>query len=179
MLVTSDVGEPCSYAELCLTVLPLSTAFDEWTVSGSLSIDARFGFSVAIPCTPPQASPAPHVVWQADGVEIAAGDPLNGSNDDRIQVLPSGHLVIHDLGASDFAVAQYRCSVRNVRTHSTSDSPQTVTLVKGTNCLKCAVSCTVLPTVWLHCTLPMHWSQVCFGPVSRYKIIYSNLSIGS
>ena len=134
MLATSDVGEPCSYAELCLTVLPLSTAFGKWTVSGSLSIDARLGFSVAIPCTPPPANPAPHVVWQADGTDIAAGDPLNGSNDDRIQVLPSGHLVIHNLGASDFAVAQYRCSVRNVRTHSTSDSPQTVTLVEGTNC---------------------------------------------
>ena len=41
MLVMSDVGEPCSYTELCLTVLPLSTAFGKWTVSGSLSIDAR------------------------------------------------------------------------------------------------------------------------------------------
>ena len=125
------MGKPCSYTELCLTVLTLSTAFGEWTVSGTKTIDARLGFSVAIPCTPPSANPAPRVVWQADGVDIAAGDPLNGGNGDRIQVLPSGHLVIHDLGASDFAVAQYRCSVRNVKTHSTSNSPQTVTIVKG------------------------------------------------
>ena len=139
MLVTCDVGGPCSYAELCLTVLTLSTAFGEWTVSGTRTIDARLGFSVAIPCTPPSANPTPRVVWQADGVDIAAADPLNGGHDARIQVLPSGHLVIHELEASDFAVAQYRCSVRNVRTHSTSNSSQTVTLVQGTNCLKCAV----------------------------------------
>ena len=116
-----------------------SAAFGDWNVSGTRTINARSGFSVAIPCTPPSANPAPRVVWQADGVDIAAGDPLNGGDDDRIQVLPSGHLVIHDLGASDFAVAQYRCSVRNVKTHSTSNSPQTVTLVKGKNCLKCVV----------------------------------------
>ena len=133
------MGKPCSYAELCLTVLTLSTAFGEWTVSGTKTIDARSRFSVAIPCTPPSANPAPRVVWQADGVDIAAADPLNGGDGDRIQVLPSGHLVIHELRASDFAVAQYRCSVRNVKTHSTSNSPQTVTLVKGKNCLKCVV----------------------------------------
>ena len=169
MLVTCDVGEPCSYAELCLTVLTLSTAFGEWTVSGTKTIDARLGFSVAIPCTPPSANPAPRVVWQADGVDIAAGDPLNGGDAERerIQVLPSGHLVIHELGASDFAVAQYRCSVRNVRTHSTSDSPQTFTLVEGTNCLNCVqLYLYVYPAVqqMLQCALPMHWSQVCFGP---------------
>ena len=116
-----------------------SAAFGDWTVTGTRTINARSGFSVAIPCTPPSANPAPRVVWQADGVDIPAADPLNGGDAERerIQVLPSGHLVIHELGASDFAVAQYRCSVRNVRTHSTSDSPQTVTLVEGTNCLNC------------------------------------------
>ena len=109
-----------------------SAAFGAWNVSGARTIDARLGFSVAIPCDPPPANPAPVVVWQADGVDIAAGDPLNGGYYYRIQVLPSGHLVIHDLGASDFAVAQYRCSVRNVRTHNISDSPQTFILAQGT-----------------------------------------------
>ena len=144
VLVKCDVGKPCSYAELCLTVLTLSTAFGEWAQSGTESINARSGFSVAISCILPPANPAPVVVWQANDrhdiyTDINAGDPLKGSDDDRIQVLPSGHLVIHNLGASDFAVAQYRCSVRNVRTHSTSNSPQTFTLNEGTNCLKCAV----------------------------------------
>ena len=167
----------------CLTVLPLSTAFGEWAQSGTESINARSGFSVAIPCNPPPANPAPVVVWQANDrddiyTDINARDPLNGGDDDRIQVLPSGHLVIHDLEASDFAVAQYRCSVRNVRTHSTSNSPQTVTLVEGTNCLKCAVSCTVLPTVWLHCTIQctgVRCTSFLIG--CTYKLTYSTLSI--
>ena len=135
VLVTCDVGKFCSYAEL--SDYMTSAAFGDWTVSGTRTINARSGFSVAIPCTPPPANPAPVVVWQADGVAVAAGDPLNGGDDDRIQVLPSGHLVIHELRASDFAVAQYRCSVRNVRTHSTSNSPQAFNLLQGTNCLKC------------------------------------------
>ena len=167
MLVTCDVGELCSYAEVCLTVLTLSTAFGEWAESGTVSINARSGFSVAIPCNPPPANPAPVVVWQADGVDIAAGDPLNGGDDDRIQVLPSGHLVIHNLGASDFAVARYGCSVRNVRTHSTSNSPQTFTLNEGRNCLKCAVL-----YYFAYCMAPlytpMHWSQAYFIPDCMY-----------
>ena len=156
----------------CLTVLPLSTAFGEWAQSGTESINARSGFSVAIPCNPPPANPAPVVVWQTNDrddiyTDIAAADPLNGGDDDRIQVLPSGHLVIHDLGASDFAVAQYRCSVRNVRTHSTSNSPQTFTLNEGTNCLKCAVL-----YYFAYCMAPlytpMHWGQVYFIPDWMY-----------
>ena len=101
-------------------------------MSGTRTINARSGFSVAIPFDPPPANPAPLVAWQANGVDIPAADPLNGSDADRdrIQVLPSGHLVIHDLDTSDFAVAQYRCSMRNVRTHSNLDNPQTFTLVE-------------------------------------------------
>ena len=114
-----------------------SAAFGDWTVSGTSTINARSGFSVAIPCDPPPANPAPRVVWQADGADITAADPLNGGDDERVQVLPSGHLVIHELRASDFAVSQYRCSVRNIRTHSTSNSPQAFTLAEGTNCLNC------------------------------------------
>ena len=108
-----------------------SAAFGTWTVSGTRTIDARSGFSVAIPCNPPPANPAPRVVWQKNGVAIAAGDPLNGGSGERIQVLPSGHLVIHALEASDYSGALYRCSVTNVETHSTSDSPQMFTLMNG------------------------------------------------
>ena len=71
-------------------------------MSGTRTISARTGFSVAIACTLPAANPAPVVVWQRDDVDIAAGDPLNGGAADRVQVLPSGHLVIHALEASDF-----------------------------------------------------------------------------
>ena len=120
------------------------TAFGTWTVSGTRTINARSGFSVAIPCTPPAANPAPVVVWQRDGLDIAAGDPLNGGAADRVQVLPSGHLVIHALEASDYAVSQYRCSVRNVRTHSTSQSPQTFTLMNGMHCIQCVRTCILL-----------------------------------
>ena len=125
-----DVGELCSYTELsdCMT----SAAFEDWTVSaGTRTIDARSGFSVAIPCTPPPANPAPRVVWQKNGVNIAAADPLNGGDDERIQVLPSGHLVIHELEASDYGGALYRCYVTNAETHSRSDSPQQFTLMNG------------------------------------------------
>ena len=130
MLVACDVGELCSYAELsdCTS----SAAFGTWTVSAETrTIRARSGFSVAIPCTPPPANPAPRVVWQKNDVDIPARDPLNGGDDERIQVLPSGHLVIHELEASDYGGALYRCSVRNVNTHSTSDSPQMFTLING------------------------------------------------
>ena len=98
------------------------------------TIDARSGFSVAIPCSPPPANPPPIVFWQADSVNITAGNPLAGGADDRIQVLPSGHLVIHSLQQSDFAVSQYRCFVRNANTHTISPSPQTFTLNEGTVC---------------------------------------------
>ena len=129
------------------------TAFGTWTVSGARTIGAHMGFSVAIPCTPPAANPAPLVVWQRDGVDIAAGDPLNGGTGDRVQVLPSGHLVIHALETSDYAVVQYRCSVRNVRTHSTSQSPQTFTLMNGMHCLQCVYMHIVTwsTTSWTHC----------------------------
>ena len=80
------------------------------------------------------ANPAPIVFWQANDTNLPAGDPLSGGAADRVQVLPSGHLVIHALKASDFAVAQYRCSVSNARTHTTSPSPQTFTLNQGTVC---------------------------------------------
>ena len=56
---------------------------------------------------------------------------MNGGDDERIQVLPSGHLVIHELEASDYGGALYRCSVTNVNTHSRSDSPQQFTLMNG------------------------------------------------
>ena len=108
-----------------------SAAFGTWNVSGTRTIDARSGFSVAIPCTPPPANPAPRVVWQKNGVDIPAADPLNGGSGERVQVLPSGHLVIHALEASDYGGALYRCSVRNVETHSISDSPQMFTLMNG------------------------------------------------
>ena len=129
------------------------TAFGNWTVSGTRTISARTGFSVAIPCTPPAANPAPVVVWQNNGVDIAAGDPLSGGAADRVQVLPSGHLVIHALEASDYA-GVYRCSVRNVRTHSTSQSPQTITLMNGMHCLQCVCMhvVTLSTTSWPHCT---------------------------
>ena len=155
MLVKCDVVEICSYN---VTDCISCTAFGAWTVSGSMIISARLGFSVAIPCTPPAANPPPVVVWQADGVDIAAGDPLNGGAAQRVQVLPTGHLVIHDLGAGDLAVAQYRCSVRNVRTHSTSDSPQSFTLMNGmyvllsTMCTHRSPVLILLSATWPHCT---------------------------
>ena len=113
---------------VCICVI----AFGAWTVSGADTIDARLGFSVAIPCNPPPANPPPIVFWQADGVNITAGDPLAGGADDRVQVLPSGHLVIHQLQASDVAPFQYKCSVSNANTHTILPSPQKLKLSEGT-----------------------------------------------
>ena len=137
-------------------------AFGAWTVSGTRTIDARLGFSVAIPCTPPMANPAPIVFWQANDTNLPAGDPLSGGAADRVQVLPSGHLVIHALVAADFT-PQYRCSVSNARTHTTSQSPQTFTLNQGTvyRVYTCpCIVCNVFPL----CTkeLAIIVSQKCF-----------------
>ena len=111
-----------------------STAFGAWTVSGADTIDARSGFSVAIPCNPPPANPSPIVFWQRSSTNITAGNPLAGGADDRVQVLPSGHLVIHQLQASDFSASPYRCFASNANTHTISMSPQTFTLNEGTVC---------------------------------------------
>ena len=136
-----------------------------WNVSGARTIDARLGFSVAIPCTPPTANPASIVFWQADGVDIVAGDPLSGGAADRVQVLPSGHLVIHALEASDFAVAQYRCSVSNARTHTTSQSPQTFTLNQGTVYSMHIIYLFLCVPTAQRCMLAIAVSQECFSPV--------------
>ena len=118
------------YLLYCICVI----AFSAWTVSGAITIDARLGFSVAIPCNPPAANPPPIVFWQRNSANITAGDPLAGGADDRIQVLPSGQLVIHQLVADDFSTSPYRCFVSNANTHTISESPQTFTLNQGTVC---------------------------------------------
>ena len=126
-----------------------STAFGDWTVSGANTTNARLGLRVAIPCTPPAANPPPIVFWQRNSVNITAGNPLAGGANDRVQVLPSGHLVIHQLEASDFSASSsdtYRCSVSNANTHTISMSLQTFTLNQG-------AVCTVYTSMFLMCVV--------------------------
>ena len=83
-----------------------------------------------------------------NSANITAGNPLAGGADDRIQVLPSGQLVIHQLVADDFSTSPYRCFVSNANTHIISMSPQTFTLNEGT-------VCTVYISMFLMCVVCM------------------------
>ena len=91
-----------------------------------MSIDARQGSSVFIPCDPPSSAvPTPTVLWQSK--ESGAADntyatittvPLTNRNINmRFQIAPNSGLIIHSLVAEDFS-RTYRCFVTNANTHT-------------------------------------------------------------
>ena len=108
-----------------------SPVLSPWSVSGVRTVEARVGFSVAIPCNQPTSNPPSHVAWTVNGGPLTAGDVTTGAGEDqRIQVFPDGHLVIHDLRSSDFNVS-YHCLVDNANIYNTSISPQITRLIEG------------------------------------------------
>ena len=111
-----------------------SSVLSPWSVSGVKTIEARVGFSVAIHCNQPASNPPSHVAWTLDGGPLSAADVTTGgvAEDQRIQLFPDGHLVVHDLRPSDFNVS-YRCSVDNANIYNTSISPQITKLIEGTS----------------------------------------------
>ena len=121
---------------LYCTAFPTTT----WQAARSaISINARQGSSVFIPCNPPSSAvPTPTVLWQskttgtADNTyETITTAPLTNRNVNmRFQIAPNSGLIIHSLVAADFG-RTYRCSVTNAHTHTTVPGGQVYQLMQG------------------------------------------------
>jgi hypothetical protein len=122
-------------ATVRLSTFPTTT----WQAARSaISINARQGSSVFIPCNPPSSAvPTPTVLWQskttgtADNTyETITTAPLTNRNVNmRFQIAPNSGLIIHSLVAADFG-RTYRCSVTNAHTHTTVPGGQVYQLMQ-------------------------------------------------